>query len=33
MASELIAAQGRSAQAIGYTTDEHRSAVEKFLQR
>ena len=30
---ELIAAQGRSAQAISYTTDEHRSSVEKFLNR
>jgi 2-(1,2-epoxy-1,2-dihydrophenyl)acetyl-CoA isomerase len=30
---ELIAAQGRGAQAISYTTDEHRSSVEKFLNR
>jgi enoyl-CoA hydratase/carnithine racemase len=30
---ELIAAQGRGAQAISYTTDEHREAVEKFLRR
>ncbi len=30
---ELIAAQGRSAQAISYTTDEHHEAVEKFLRR
>jgi len=29
---ELIAAQGRGAQAISYTTDEHRSSVEQFLK-
>jgi enoyl-CoA hydratase/carnithine racemase len=29
---ELIAAQGRSAQAISYTTDEHRASVEQFLK-
>jgi enoyl-CoA hydratase/carnithine racemase len=28
---ELIAAQGRSAQAISYTTDEHHEAVARFL--
>ena len=30
---ELIAAQGRGAQAISYTTDEHHQAVEEFLGR
>jgi enoyl-CoA hydratase/carnithine racemase len=30
---ELIAAQGRGAQAISYTTDEHRESVERFLGR
>lgn len=29
---ELIAAQGRGAQAISYTTDEHRASVEQFLK-
>ena len=29
---DLIAAQGRSAQAISYTTDEHRASVEQFLK-
>jgi enoyl-CoA hydratase/carnithine racemase len=29
---ELIAAQGRGAQAICYTTDEHRASVEQFLK-
>ena len=29
---ELIAAQGRAAQAISYTTDEHRASVEQFLK-
>jgi hypothetical protein len=29
---ELIAAQGRGAQAISYTTDEHHEAVEQFLR-
>jgi hypothetical protein len=29
---ELIAAQGRGAQAISYTTDEQRSSVEQFLK-
>lgn len=28
---ELIAAQGRGAQGISYTTDEHRASVERFL--
>lgn len=32
-AFELIAAQGHSAQAISYTTDEHRESVERFLRR
>src|SRR5262249_1117345 len=31
--SELITAQGRGAQAISYTTDEHRESVERFLNR
>jgi enoyl-CoA hydratase/carnithine racemase len=30
---ELITAQGRGAQAISYTTDEHRESVERFLNR
>jgi enoyl-CoA hydratase/carnithine racemase len=30
---ELIAAQGRAAQAISYTTDEHHESVEQFLRR
>ena len=30
---ELISAQGRGAQAISYTTDEHRESVERFLRR
>lgn len=30
---ELVAAQGRSAQAVSYTTDEHRESVERFLRR
>lgn len=30
---ELVAAQGRGAQAISYTTDEHRESVERFLRR
>jgi enoyl-CoA hydratase/carnithine racemase len=29
---ELVSAQGRSAQAISYTTDEHRASVEQFLK-
>jgi 2-(1,2-epoxy-1,2-dihydrophenyl)acetyl-CoA isomerase len=29
---EVISAQGRSAQAISYTTDEHRASVEQFLK-
>ena len=29
---ELISAQGRAAQAISYTTDEHRASVEQFLK-
>jgi 2-(1,2-epoxy-1,2-dihydrophenyl)acetyl-CoA isomerase len=29
---ELISAQGRAAQAISYTTDDHRTAVEQFLK-
>jgi enoyl-CoA hydratase/carnithine racemase len=29
---ELIAAQGRGAQAISYTTDEHHESVAKFLR-
>jgi enoyl-CoA hydratase/carnithine racemase len=29
---ELIAAQGRGAQAISYTSDEHRASVEQFLK-
>jgi enoyl-CoA hydratase/carnithine racemase len=29
---ELIAAQGRGAQAISYTTDEHRASVEQLLK-
>jgi len=29
---EVIAAQGRGAQAISYTTDDHRAAVEQFLK-
>ncbi len=32
-AFESIAAQGHSAQAISYTTDEHRESVERFLRR
>ncbi len=28
---DVVAAQGRSAQAISYTTNEHRESVEKFL--
>lgn len=30
---ELISAQGRSAQAISYTTAEHRDSVERFMRR
>jgi enoyl-CoA hydratase/carnithine racemase len=30
---ELIGAQGRAAQGISYTTDEHRESVERFLNR
>ncbi|HEY6493647.1 MAG TPA: enoyl-CoA hydratase/isomerase family protein [Trebonia sp.] len=30
---EMIAAQGRAAQAISYTTDEHHQSVEQFLRR
>jgi enoyl-CoA hydratase/carnithine racemase len=30
---ELMSAQGHSAQAISYTTDEHRESVERFLER
>jgi enoyl-CoA hydratase/carnithine racemase len=30
---ELISAQGRSAQAISYTTADHRAAVDRFVQR
>jgi enoyl-CoA hydratase/carnithine racemase len=30
---ELITAQGRGAQAVSYTTDEHRQSVERFLRR
>jgi enoyl-CoA hydratase/carnithine racemase len=30
---EMIAAQGGSAQAISYTTADHRGAVEKFFQK
>ena len=30
-AFETVAAQGRGAQAISYTTDDHRESVEKFL--
>jgi len=30
---EVIAAQGHSAQAVSYTTDEHRESVERFLRR
>ncbi len=30
---ELITAQGRGAQAISYTTDEHHESVERFLKR
>jgi enoyl-CoA hydratase/carnithine racemase len=30
---ELIGAQGRGAQAISYTTDEHHESVEQFLRR
>jgi enoyl-CoA hydratase/carnithine racemase len=30
---EVVAAQGRSAQAISYTTDDHRESVEQFLAR
>jgi enoyl-CoA hydratase/carnithine racemase len=30
---EVVAAQGRSAQAMSYTTDEHRASVERFLRR
>jgi 2-(1,2-epoxy-1,2-dihydrophenyl)acetyl-CoA isomerase len=29
---EVISAQGRSAQAMSYTTDEHRASVEQFLR-
>ena len=29
---ELVSAQGRAAQAISYTTDEHRASVEQFLK-
>jgi enoyl-CoA hydratase/carnithine racemase len=29
---ELISSQGRAAQAISYTTDDHRAAVEQFLK-
>lgn len=32
-AFEAIAAQGHSAQAISYTTDDHRESVEKFLNK
>jgi enoyl-CoA hydratase/carnithine racemase len=30
---EVIKAEGHSAQAISYTTDEHRESVERFLKR
>ena len=30
---EEIAALGHSAQAISYTSDEHRESVERFLRR
>jgi enoyl-CoA hydratase/carnithine racemase len=29
---ELISAQGRAAQAVSYTTEDHRAAVEQFLK-
>jgi enoyl-CoA hydratase/carnithine racemase len=29
---ELVSAQGRAAQAMSYTTDEHRASVEQFLK-
>jgi enoyl-CoA hydratase/carnithine racemase len=31
-AFEAVAAQGHSAQAISYTTDDHRESVERFLR-
>jgi 2-(1,2-epoxy-1,2-dihydrophenyl)acetyl-CoA isomerase len=30
---EVVAAQGRSAQAVSYTTDDHRESVAKFLTK